>query len=68
MTERLASDPRIDGVDEIYAEIIDAHRGLDTEGSLRFNARLILLLINQIGDEATVREAIRAAREAETAG
>ncbi len=68
MTERLASEPRIEGVDEIYAEIVEAHRGLDAERSLRFNARLILLLINQIGDEATVREAIRAAREAETGG
>ncbi len=65
MTERLADDLRIEGVDDIYAELIEAHRGLDAEQSRRFDARLILLLINQIGDQRVVREAIRAAREAE---
>ncbi len=65
MTEGLADDLRIEGVDDIYAELIEAHRGLDAEQSLRFDARLILLLINQIGDQRIVREAIRAAREAE---
>ncbi|HFA59734.1 MAG TPA: DUF2783 domain-containing protein [Rhodospirillales bacterium] len=64
--EQLAKDLRLERVDEIYAELIEAHRGLDAEQSLRFDARLILLLINQIGDERIVREAIRAAREAET--
>ncbi len=63
--EQLAKDLRLERVDEIYAELIEAHRGLDAEQSLRFDARLILLLINQIGDERIVREAIRAAREAE---
>ncbi len=66
MTEGLASEPRIDAVDDIYAEIIEAHRGLDVEQSLRLDARLLLLLINHIGDAEVVREAIRVAREAAT--
>ncbi len=61
--ERLATEARIGEVDDIYAELIEAHRGLDPEQSLRLHARLVLLLINQIGDAAVVREAIRAARE-----
>ncbi len=61
--DRLATEARIGEVDDIYAELIEAHRGLDPEQSLRLHARLVLLLINQIGDAAVVREAIRAARE-----
>ncbi len=64
--DRLATEARIGDVDDIYAELIEAHRGLDAAQSLRLNARLVLLLINQIGDEAVVREAIRAARETAT--
>lgn len=59
----LATAPRIANPDEVYAEIMDAVRGLDAEASLRFCARLAFLLANHIGDETVVREAIRLARE-----
>jgi hypothetical protein len=49
--------------DEIYAELIDAHAGLTAVQSRRFDLRLILLLANQVGDDATIREALRVARE-----
>ncbi len=38
------------------------HRGLSPEQSALVNARLILLLANQIGDAAVLHEAMAAAR------
>ena len=61
---RLASELRLEQADEIYALLIEAHRGLTAEASQKLNARLILLLLNQVGDTQIVREAIRAARPA----
>lgn len=48
--------------DDIYEQLIELHAGLTDEQSMRVNARLILLLLNHIGDESVVREAIAAAR------
>ncbi len=60
---RLRTDLRFAQPDEIYAELVELHRGLDEAQSRRVNARLILLLANHIGDDEVLREAIRAARE-----
>ena len=49
--------------DDVYNAIVDAHRDLSDEQCRAFDARLILLLANQVGDEAVLREALRAARE-----
>jgi hypothetical protein len=61
--------PRLDtafrlgsGGDDVYAALIAAHDGLSDEESRRLNARLVLLLANQIGDAHLVIEAIRHAR------
>jgi uncharacterized radical SAM superfamily protein len=48
--------------DDTYQLLVDLHAGLTDEESMRVNAKLVLLLINHIGDEAVVREAILAAR------
>ena len=48
--------------DEVYNALIDAHKGLSEEQCRAFDARLILLLVNHIGDEAVIREALTAAR------
>jgi hypothetical protein len=48
--------------DDVYAALIEAHRGLSDEASQRLNARLVLLLANQVGDADVVLEAIRRAR------
>ena len=48
--------------DDFYQALIDAHAGLSAEQSAALNARLILLLANQVGDFATLREAIDLAR------
>lgn len=48
--------------DEIYNALVDAHKGLSEEQCRTFDARLILLLVNHIGDDAVIREALTAAR------
>lgn len=47
--------------DEVYNAIVDAHKGLDDAACRAFDARLILLLANHVGDEAVIREALREA-------
>ena len=48
--------------DDVFAALIEAHRGLSDEESARLNARLVLMLANQIGDADVVMEAIAKAR------
>ena len=50
--------------DDFYEALIDAHNGLSDEQSEAFNARLILLLANHIGDLRVLREALAAAKAA----
>lgn len=47
--------------DDFYAELLAAHSGLTKAGSDAFNARLILLLANHIGDREVLAEALVAA-------
>jgi len=52
--------------DAFYEQLLDAHAGLSREDSELLNARLILLLANQVGDSRVLRECIEAAREMPT--
>ena len=47
--------------DAFYEQLLDAHTGLSPEQSALLNARLILLLANQIGDARVLRDCIEAA-------
>lgn len=47
--------------DGFYEQLMDAHAGLSREQSELFNARLILLLANQVGDAKVLRECLDAA-------
>ena len=47
--------------DGFYEQLLDAHAGLSTEDSALLNARLILLLANQVGDARALKECIAAA-------
>ena len=49
--------------DSFYEQLLDAHEGLTPEESQLLNARLILLLANQVGDARVLKECIEAARE-----
>jgi len=59
----LKREPNVEDPDRLYAAIIDAHCGLSDADSVAFNARLVLLLANHIGDEAVLREALEVARK-----
>jgi Protein of unknown function (DUF2783) len=48
--------------DTFYEQLLDAHQGLSEQESALLNARLILLLANQIGDAQVLAECIEAAR------
>ena len=60
----LNTQPNIDRPDDFYQALIEAHAGLTEEQSAALNARLILLLANQVGDLETLKEAIVAAQAA----
>ena len=48
--------------DAFYEALIDMHRDLSNDESQLVNAKLILLLSNQIGDMDVLREAMSMAR------
>ncbi|MFB2530536.1 DUF2783 domain-containing protein [Paracoccus sp. p4-l81] len=54
--------PNLTGPDDLYADLLAAHDGLSKAQSDALNARLILILMNHIGDAAVLRAAIQAAR------
>ena len=48
--------------DAFYDRLVSAHRGLDDAQSEAMQARLVLLLANHIGDQATLQHALQLAR------
>ena len=62
MNAQLNVEPNMADPDALYALLVDAHEGLDEEGSRMLNAQLILLLSNHIGDLGVLREALAIAR------
>ena len=53
--------------DDIFAALVEAHRGLGEEESRRLDARLILLLANEVGNGERVIALIEEARAPGTA-
>ena len=49
--------------DDFYEALLDAHQGLPLERSHQLNARLVLLLANQIGRLDVLKLALAAARQ-----
>ena len=58
----LITDPNLPSPDDFYEMLLAAHGGLSNDASEEFNARLILILANHIGDEAVIKQALEAAR------
>lgn len=52
----------LDRPDDAYDLLLSAHEGLSKEESDALNARLILTLINHIGDLDVIREALEVAK------
>lgn len=62
---QLTTTVNIPRPDDFYAALIAAHDGLDKAESDAFNARLILLLANHIGDQQVLSQALAAAARKE---
>ncbi|TBC13000.1 DUF2783 domain-containing protein [Rhizobium ruizarguesonis] len=59
----LETRPNFNRPDESYALLIKAHEGLSDAESHAMNARLILILMNQIGDHSIIADALSLARK-----
>ena len=57
------TQPNLQDADDFYERLLDAHAGLTPEQSQLLNARLVLLLANQVGDAQVLAECVNAARE-----
>ncbi len=55
-------EPNIPDQDEFYAALVALHEGLNVEQSLKLNAKLILLLANQVGDAKALAEILETAK------
>jgi len=58
----MRTDPNIPDPDGFYAALVAAHEGLSDAESAALNARLVLLLANQVGDRQVLADCIAAAR------
>jgi len=59
----MKQDLHFQDADAFYEQLLDAHAGLSREAAELLNARLILLLANQIGDARVLKACIEAARQ-----
>jgi hypothetical protein len=64
---RLIRDINLTEPDATYNALIEVHRGLSASESAALNARLVLVLINHIGDDAVIKEALAVAGAAASA-
>ncbi|WP_127803445.1 DUF2783 domain-containing protein [Hydrogenophaga sp. NH-16] len=55
--------PNFQDADGFYERLLDAHQGLSRDQSELLNARLILLLANQIGNAQVLADCVAAARD-----
>lgn len=62
----LNRSPNLPDPDGFYKELMDSQRQMSAEQACAMNARLVLLLANQIGDRTLLSEAIRLARAGAT--
>lgn len=54
-------EAHFEDADGFYNSLVQAHEGMSEQQSFAFNARLIFLLANQIGDAAVLADCIAAA-------
>lgn len=60
----LITTPNLSRPDDSYARLIALHDGLSEAESHALNARLILILMNHIGDADVLAQAMELARKA----
>ena len=59
---QLKIEPNLSDADAFYEALLDAHRDLTLEQSHLMNAKLVLLLANQIGDLDVLKDAMQRAK------
>lgn len=59
---KLITAPNLELPDDFYAKLIAAHDGKSDAQSEAYNARLILVLANHIGDQNILSEALATAQ------
>lgn len=64
----MKTSPNFQDADTFYECLLDAHNGLSREASELLNARLILIMANQLGDSALLQACIEAARQTAASG
>ena len=55
--------PNIADADRFYEELLEAHEGLTVEQSFELNARLLMLLANQVGNGDVLSRCIDLAKD-----
>ena len=63
MADRMRTDLNIADADGFYEALIRRHEGLSDDDSNLLNARLVLLLANQVGDTDVLEQCLAAARD-----
>lgn len=58
----MKTDQNFQDADTFYEQLLNAHEGLSSEQSEQLNLRLILLLANQVGNAAVLRDCIESAK------
>lgn len=58
----LRTDSHLESPDDFYQALIDAHRDLSAAQSHELNAKLVLLLANEVGSLPVLKAALDAAR------
>jgi hypothetical protein len=58
----MISEPNLQSPDDFYEALLAAHQGLTLAQSHDLNARLVLLLANQVGRLDVLRDLLAAAR------
>ena len=59
----MKTELNFEDADTFYDQLLNAHEGLSAEQSEQLNLRLILLLANQVGDAAVLRDCIESASQ-----
>jgi Protein of unknown function (DUF2783) len=63
MTFKMNTESNLQNPDGFYEAWLNAHEGLDQTESFELNARLVLLLANQVGDFSVILQCIEAASD-----
>ena len=59
----MKTELNLEDADSFYEQLLNAHEGLSPEQSEQLNMRLILLLANQVGNAAVLRDCIESASQ-----